>query len=111
MAAARAPAAAGFASPLGCTSAALPRTSATCSGPRSKRPHLDASLRWTLTLTSHVRVQAKTTTSVLAATVDCTSGQAARPCKRVFPTHSCRPAGPLALAMAATLWQHAAHGR
>ena len=47
----------------------------------------------------------------LTATVDCTSGQAARPCKRVFPTHSCRPAGPLAMAMAATLWQHAAHWR
>ena len=45
----------------------------------------------------------------LTAKVDCVSGQAARPRECVFPTHSCRPAGPLALAVAATLWQHAAH--
>ena len=45
----------------------------------------------------------------LTAKVDCVSGQTARPREREFPIHSCRPAGPLALAVAAILWQHAAH--
>jgi hypothetical protein len=49
--------------------------------------------------------------SSLTATVDFTSGQAARPRERVFPIHSCRPTGPFAMAMSATLWQHAAHWR
>ena len=47
----------------------------------------------------------------LTAKVDCTSGQAARPRERVFSIHPCRPAGPLAMAMASILSQHAAHWR